>query len=407
MMIQTLLKTAARVALPVDAFKFDASQCLAMPGKVGGCLRCFDQCPASALELTESGPKVGAGCVSCGQCAKVCPTGAISFHAFEAPALPDADAIRIDCWRVRLDEAECATARVPCLGGLSVADLLDVVRRSWPRPVTLVDRGQCATCHAHGRDDFPARATLDSACAILLRMGWAVDQLPQVEVDPLPVGCMFERIPHRDSAQPLSRRTFFGEIASRIASDADESGGCPDRIPRRSIGHAQAPGLVPKRQRLLGVVAGLSRITGRSVPAELFPRASVSEACANHNVCSAVCPTGALNLYTENSVCGIQFTPENCIECGACEKTCPENAIKIVAGAAGPFRPGNERLTAFSIVVCTRCGDEFVPPPAAARAETGDENICPACGKDIGLFHDGGLCAREYGAENGASVLTS
>lgn len=403
--MQTLIKRAAHVASPADGFKLEASECIAVREKTSGCLRCVDQCPASALELTESGPKLGAGCVWCGQCAKACPTGAISLRDFEAPALPDADAIRIDCWRVRLDEAEHATARVPCLGGLSVADLLDVVRRGWPRPVTLVDRGHCSTCHAHGRTDFPARDTLDSVSTILLRMGWAVDQLPQVEADPLPVGCMFERMPHRDGAKPLGRRAFFGEIASRIASRADETGGCPDRIPRRSIGRAQTPGLVPKRQRLLGVVAGLSRITGGSVPANLFPGASISEACANHNLCSAVCPTHALNLYTEGSVCGIRFTPENCIECGACEKACPENAIKIVAGAADPFRPGNERLTAFPIVVCTRCGDEFVPPPAAGT-ETGDENTCPACGKDVGLFHDGGLCARESGSEHGASLLT-
>ena len=404
--MQTLSKRAARVDLPRDAFKFQASQCIAVRGNRGGCLRCVDHCPASALELTESGPRIGADCVSCGQCAKACPTGAISLRTFEAPALPDADAIRIDCWRVRVDEAERATVRIPCLGGLSVADLLDVVKRGWPRPVTLVDRGQCATCHAHGGVDFPARDTLDSACTILIRLGWAVDQLPQVEADPLPGACMFERIPHRDGAQPLRRRAFFGEIASRIASRVDESGGCPERISCRSIGNAQAPGLVPKRQRLLGVVTGLSRITGRSVPADLFPGASVSEACANHNVCSAVCPTHALNLYTEGAVGGIQFTPENCIECGACEKTCPENAIKIVAGAAGPFRPGNERLTAFPIVVCARCGDEFVLPPAAAGAEIGDEDTCPACGKDVGLFHDGGLCARESGSEHGASLLT-
>jgi NAD-dependent dihydropyrimidine dehydrogenase PreA subunit len=237
-------------------------------------------------------------------------------------------------------------------------------------------------------------------------MGWAVDQLPQVEAAPLPVGGMFERIPHHHVVQPLRRRAFFGEIASRIASSADESGGCPDGIPRRSIGHGQAPGLVPKRQRLLGVVAGLAGITGGSVPADLFPGASVSEACANHNVCAAVCPTHALNPYTEGSVCGIQFTPENCIECGACEKTCPENAIKIAAGAAGPFRPGSERLTAFSIVVCARCGEEFVVPPAAAGGETGDEDTCPACRKDVGLFYDSGLCAREPDSEHHASLLT-
>lgn len=404
--MQTLVKRAPPLGFPAHAFKIEASQCISVRGNRGGCRRCVDHCPASALELTESGPRMVADCVSCGQCAKACPTGAISLRAFEAPALPHADAIRIDCWRVRLDDAEHATARVPCLGGLSVADLLDVVRRGWPRPVTLVDRGQCASCHAHGQAEFPARDTLDSTCSILQRMGWAVDQLPQVEADPLPAGCMFEWIPHRHDVQPLRRRAFFGEIASRIASGADESGDRSDRIPRRSIDHARASGLVPKRRRLLGVVDGLSRITGRSVPADLFPGASVSEACANHNVCAAACPTHALSPYTESSVCGIRFTPANCIECGACERTCPENAIKIVAGDAGPFRPGNERLTAFPIVVCAQCGDEFVLPPAAAGAEIGDENTCPACGKDVGLFRDGGLCARESGAEHDASLLT-
>jgi ferredoxin len=322
------------------------------------------------------------------------------------PELPGTDAIHIDCWRVPLDEAEDTSVRVPCLGGLSVVDLLDVVRRGWPRQVTLVDHGQCTTCHAGNGSDFPARHTLDSACAILLRMGWAVDQLPQVEAAALPVGRMHARIPHRDGAQQLDRRAFFSEIADRLAPVADESEGAPDGIRRGSIARARAPQLVPKRRRFLGIAAGLSRITGRGIPADVFPGASISELCASHNVCSAVCPTHALARYTDDSVCGIRFTPENCIECGVCESSCPENAIAIVAGTGRPFHPGGTKLTASPLVACARCGEEFAAPPAAARMENGDTDTCPACQKDLSLFHDSGLCEKASGPEHGESLLT-
>ena len=170
----------------------------------------------------------------------------------------------------------------------------------------------------------------------------------------------FAKLRHSGSELDLERRAFFGDLfaASRPSSAASRGRMPADRI------------------ALLRNVA--ARWEGR-LPNGAIPQIDVSDACALHGVCVAVCPTAALRRYSGDGHAGLEFEPAACIACGICAMVCPENALAIRALAAADGSASVARqISRHDQRACTRCDDEF-----AARA--GDE-LCPACGKDIGLF---------------------
>jgi ferredoxin len=115
------------------------------------------------------------------------------------------------------------------------------------------------------------------------------------------------------------------------------------------------------------------------LPRGALPRIEVSEACANHGNCAAVCPTGALRAYRAEAVAGLEFEPGACIACGVCAVVCPEAALSISPAAkTDTSASATAVLTRKSQRECTRCDNPFVT--------AGDEELCPACRKDVSLF---------------------
>lgn len=121
-----------------------------------------------------------------------------------------------------------------------------------------------------------------------------------------------------------------------------------------------------------------ARWEGR-LPQGATPQVQVSDACALHGVCVAVCPTAALRRYSGDGHAGLEFEPAACIACGVCAMVCPENALAVRALAAADGSAGAARqISRHEQRICARCDDEFT-----AR---GGDDLCPACSKDVGLF---------------------
>ncbi len=113
-----------------------------------------------------------------------------------------------------------------------------------------------------------------------------------------------------------------------------------------------------------------------------IPQIQVSDACAQHGMCAAVCPTAALRRYAGDGHAGLEFDSAACIACGVCTMVCPENALAIRALAAAEGSSGTAtRISRQEQRSCARCDDEF---PAH-----GEDEFCPACRKDVGLFTHG------------------
>lgn len=364
------LQDSAPLGLHLDA-------CLAVRSKHADCRACETACPARVLSVAAGeGPALKEGCVGCGRCAAACPTGALAVPGFGAPALaPQGGAVTVECWKVPRGESPRDALRVPCLGGLSVSQLLELRAEAREREILLADRGWCARCSAGCRQAHPAARNVEQANRLLGEAGLPPALHIRFETGLLPAGRMPERIPEADAEQAISRRAFFSSLAGRVTAtvndivqivpaDGDAS---PDRRSRiRSY----------ERERTLAQVQRVASHWKRPIPRSLFNALQVSAACRDHGVCAATCPTGALHRYEADAgrSRGLAFDAWGCIGCGHCEKVCPEDALRLDRGAGGA-PAGATPLTRFSEAACSDCGASF----STALGE--EETVCMNCRK--------------------------
>jgi ferredoxin-like protein FixX len=128
----------------------------------------------------------------------------------------------------------------------------------------------------------------------------------------------------------------------------------------------------------IALLKGIAARWEGTLPPGAIVQVEVNDACAHHAVCAAVCPTAALQPYADDGHAGLEFDASACIACGACAMVCPENALAIRAVAPAVATGVAVRITRHEQHTCVRCDEVF-----AAR---GDEGLCPACRKDVGLF---------------------
>jgi ferredoxin len=90
-------------------------------------------------------------------------------------------------------------------------------------------------------------------------------------------------------------------------------------------------------------------------------------ACTLCMACCGACPTGALG--TTGDAPELHLLESECIQCGRCRQTCPEQALvlapQLVWDPVRAERP--RRLYAQEAMACIRCGRPFAPPGLVAR----------------------------------------
>ena len=119
----------------------------------------------------------------------------------------------------------------------------------------------------------------------------------------------------------------------------------------------------------------------RRLPEGAIPNLRASNACEGHGVCASVCPNGALRRFEEPGFQGLEFDAIACVSCGACVVVCPEQALRLVPRHPDLPQPRPEQITRHALTVCTRCDAEFTA--------SADDEFCPACRKNVGLFTHG------------------
>lgn len=333
----------------------------------------------SAFDWTDSGVTIADRCLGCGQCASVCPAGALRVHGFgiDLAALPaSAEAIRIECARVP-DSVRGDAIRVPCLWGVSKDRLVDICAVGGARPVQLIDRGWCAACPA-GSTGASVSQAIEEATAVLDAMGCSESVWPRLERIDTP-SALALAINSGQDIEPLGRRAFFDSFVKRMVSAAQA---VPvERAKAGPDARSASPTIRINRQRFANTVRRVAAETGVRVPAVIFPQVEVASGCDNHGLCAAVCPSAALRMYNdEDGATGLEFEPELCIACEACAEHCPSQAIRVRRNGEMGVRLAEEptRLTGFARQQCSRCAGSFV-------GQTG-ESECGSCKKDRALF---------------------
>ncbi|MCC7218244.1 MAG: 4Fe-4S binding protein [Burkholderiales bacterium] len=362
--------------LPLHAtvrLSLDEGACLPLRSDFGGCRACAATCPAHVIAVDADAVTLADGCLECGRCVAACPTDALRLDGFGEALVPPpgSDPVEVECAKVPTTLRARGAVEVPCLGALSLGRLAELHERAGERGVTLVDRGWCGGCAAGCADGVPPVAAVHARLVLWLDAVGDPRPAPTRVTRALPAPRMPAAIPPpaaRLDGPTMSRRRFFRAVlpdpAARARDVTPMGGACRPAHP------ANRRRAAPDRVRLLAALERAATRAGTAVPAEAFPRVANNGACADHRVCTAACPTGALKVEVTGGEASLAFAGAACIGCGACARACPEGALAVDAhgGAASPVE-----IARHAQRECRACGDPFTP-----RA---DEAFCLACEK--------------------------
>jgi ferredoxin len=286
------------------------------------CTRCIDACPAEAIVSVGNTVQVNPYlCQGGGACATVCPSGAMTY------AYPRAGDL-LGALRALLGDFNSAGGSSPCLllhdAASSAALEHHLVARMPERvlPIEIEEIGSVGmeawfACLSYGADAIvlltsdrtPPQVVealheqLGTARAILAGMGYGEECLRVVNADQ-----------HESALQALlGLPGSSARPAARFAAPAADKRGTL-RLALQHL-HAQAP--EPKRSVALPAGAPFGEVRVNAA------------ACTLCMSCVSACPTQA--LQDGRGLPQLNFREWNCIQCGLCERTCPEDAVSLSA----------------------------------------------------------------------------
>ena len=322
--------------------RYDAELCTHGAQGVSGCTRCLDVCPAQAIVSTGDRIEVNAHlCHGCSSCTLVCPTGALA-HAEQGPQallksvseklLPGQQRLRIhEAGELPTVEAGSACLSVPAIAAAGAEIWFSALALGF-RQVSL---------------QLPAALAQSTREAITGQLAEAHDLL---EALGLPV----ERIVCMNGAAPLPM---------------------PETDAARFV---RLPAYAGKRAQLLWAFAALHEGSDGPGAIALKPGADLGSitvdtaSCTLCLACSQLCPTGALLSLAEHEDGNtrLEFIEGACVQCGLCERACPEQAISRQARfLLHPAQRHDARvLNRDQQHHCPQCGAPFINKALLVKA---------------------------------------
>jgi ferredoxin len=290
-------------------FNYDASICAHARAGQQACTRCIDACPAEAItslaETIEVNPNL---CQGGGVCATVCPSGAIQY------AYPRAEDT-LQQIRTLLRVYRDNDGKDPVIAFFSEAD--GDVTCAAPEnliPILVEELGSVGL-------EVWFSALAYGATAVLLVDGGAMPASVSTAVTQqlIAAGEILEAMGYPENSIRLVKlNTLESETASsmpRIEAATYSGVGGKRQTAFMAIDHLYAEASQPK------LMANLS--TGAP-----FGTANIDEdRCTLCMSCAGVCPGKA--LQTGDGKPQLMFIEGNCLQCGMCTRSCPEDAIWI------------------------------------------------------------------------------
>ena len=336
--------------------EYDASICAHARSGITGCTRCIDNCPTGAIQSAGEKIEIDAFvCAGCGNCASTCPTGAVRY------ALPQPeDLLR----RMRTLAKTYAAAggehlRFLFHDGDHGEQMIDIIGRHFDGlPANLVPVAVNAATQVSLETLLGARAFGVEHCHILTAPRDAA------ELDAL------------KSVIELNNH-IMGELGytdgrADVLDDADPEA-IAAALHKAASGKPKGKTAAPEPFEPIGRKRGLLNLALASLhdaaptPADEIalpegaPFGTVDvdlDKCTLCLSCVGACPANALRDNPEYP--RLSFVESACVQCGICEKTCPEGAIDIRTRLCFTDEARNERtIKEEEPFNCVACGKPF------------------------------------------------
>jgi ferredoxin len=346
-------------------FNYKQKLCAHSRNEKTGCTACIDVCSASAISSERDRQQIVVNpnlCVGCGACTTVCPTGALTY-AYPRPAEQ----------------------------GARVKTLLGTYARSGGKQAALLLHSQEAGTRLLG--DLGRMARLDPAIrgvparVLPLALWHTVSTGLELWLSAIAYGASQvwvlmtdEEAPqYRDAVREqmevaqaiLSGLGYPGEhfriLQARDARDLAELDGQLQAPPAQGV--AQAAGFAVQAEKRATLELALDHLITHApakpesiaLPAAGSPLGTLTvnkDACTLCLSCVSACPASALQDNPERPQ--LKFIEKNCMQCGLCATTCPEDAITLqprllLTGVRKEARVLNESQP----YQCIRCSKPF------------------------------------------------
>lgn len=377
--LSTLLKMRELVGEFEKPRFFDYKQklCAHSRNEQVGCNACIDICSAQAVRSDKSRQQIVVNpnlCVGCGACTTACPTGALTY-AYPRPAEQGAK-IRAMLSTYQTAGGRCAALLLHSQG--QGQSLIDALGRSAQlgnaqgvparvMPVALwhtasVGMELWLSAVAYGARQVMVLLTDEEAPQYRDALG-AQMAVAQSLLDGLGyAGVHFHLI---EANSPVSLDTQLQRLAAR----SPKATGLPTG-PAVAARHAVQAQKRSNLELAIGHLMAQSPVMGQdertrpmavALPVDGSPLGTIvvdGNKCTLCMSCVGACPSSALQDNAQQPE--IRFIEKNCVQCGLCAKTCPENAIVLESRLSLlPERQLSRVLHSSPPYACIRCSKPF------------------------------------------------